>query len=72
MKQIKNYIYVLAAVVILYSCSPADGNFAGSEYMPDMGHSVAYEANVYNYYYYNTWDSASTFRLKDLSNPVFL
>jgi mono/diheme cytochrome c family protein len=69
MKQIKNYIYVLAAVVILYSCSPADGNFAGSEYMPDMGHSVAYEANVYNYYYYNTWDSASTFRLKDLSNP---
>ncbi len=69
MRQIKNYIYILAAVVIFYSCSPADANFAGSEYIPDMGHSIAVEANVYTYYSYNTWDSASTFRLKDLSNP---
>lgn len=69
MRQIRNYIYILAAVVIFYSCSPADGNFPGSEYIPDMGHSVAYEANVYTYYYYNTWDSASTFKLKELSNP---
>jgi len=69
MRQIKNYIYILAAVVIFYSCSPADGNFAGSEFIPDMGHSIAYEANVYTYYYLNTWDSASTFRLKELSNP---
>ncbi len=70
MRQIKNYIYILAAVVIFYSCSPADGNFAGSEYMPDMGHSIAYEANVYTYYYLNTWDSASTFRLKELTNRM--
>jgi len=25
--------------------------------MPDMAHSVAYEANYYNYYYNNTWGS---------------
>ena len=69
MRKIKNYIYILAAVAIFYSCSPADGDFPGSEYIPDMAHSVAYEANVYNYYYLNTWDSASVFRLKELSNP---
>lgn len=62
-------LFTLAAVIILQSCSPAEGDFAGSEYMPDMGHSVAYEANVYSYYGLNTWDDASTFRLKELSNP---
>jgi len=25
--------------------------------LPDMGHSIAYEANYYNYYYQNTWGS---------------
>ena len=62
-------MWALIAAAILYSCSPADGNRTGSEYMPDMGHSVAQEANVYNYYYLNTWDSASTVRLKDLAYP---
>lgn len=37
--------------------------------MPDMGHSVAYESNVYGYYHYNTWDSASVIKRKALSNP---
>jgi len=37
--------------------------------MPDMGHSVAYEANIYNYYSLNTWDEESVFKLKELSNP---
>ncbi len=37
--------------------------------MPDMAHSVAYESNVYGYYHYNTWDSASVFKRRDLSNP---
>lgn len=41
----------------LQSCQQAGVNNPGSEYMPDMGHSVAYEANYYNYYYYNTWGS---------------
>lgn len=69
MKKMKNIILAFAAAIILYSCSPADNNFGGTEYMPDMAHSIAQEANVYNYYYYNTWDSASTYRLKDLAIP---
>lgn len=69
MKNLKNIFFAIIAVALLQACSPADGEFGGSEYMPDMGHSIAYEANVYNYYYYNTWDSASTFKLKELSAP---
>lgn len=67
MKHIKIYLIVLAVAVILQACSSADGEFTGHEYMPDMGHSVAYEANTYAYYYYNTWDEASTFTTKELS-----
>lgn len=69
MSNLKHILLVAIATVILYSCSPADKNFPGSEYMPDMAHSIAVEANAYNYYHYNTWDSASTIRLKDLSYP---
>lgn len=67
--EIKHILLALSAAFLLYACSPADGNFGGTEYMPDMAHSIAQEANVYTYYYYNTWDSASTFRLKDLAMP---
>ena len=63
MKNLKHIFLAIAAAIILYSCSPADKNFPGSEYMPDMGHSIAQEANAFNYYHYNTWDSASTIRL---------
>jgi len=66
MKLIKTYFLIFSAIWLLYSCSPADGNQPGHEYMPDMAHSIAVEANTYNYYYYNTWDSASTVRLYDL------
>ena len=69
MKEIKNIVLAVVAVALLHACAPAEGEFGGTEYMPDMAHSVAYEANTYNYYYYNTWDSASTFKLKELSNP---
>ena len=69
MKNFKHIFFAIMAVIILNACSPAEGNFGGSEYMPDMGHSIAYEANVYNYYFYNTWDSSSTVKLKELSNP---
>ena len=52
-------MFLALAVVAfgLQSCQQAGVNNPGSEYMPDMGHSVAYEANYYNYYYYNTWGS---------------
>jgi len=70
MKNFKHIVFVaLIAVMLLNACSPAEDNFTGSEYMPDMAHSIAYEANIYNYYYHNTWDSASTVKLKELSEP---
>lgn len=56
-------------LLVLVSCQQPGVNKPGSEYMPDMGHSIAYEANVFNYYYLNTWDSASVVKLKDMSEP---
>ncbi len=69
MKRLKQFCFAIIAAGVLYACKPAGGNHPGSEYMPDMAHSVAYEGNVYTYYYYNTWDSASTFKLYDLAQP---
>lgn len=53
----RNLIFVFCFTVILFasSCSDKAGDYSGSEYMPDMYHSIAYEANLYDYYYYNTW-----------------
>lgn len=69
MNHIKQILVAVMVAVLLYACSPAEGNFPGSEYMPDMGHSLAYESNTYNYYYYNTWDSASSLPLHKLAYP---
>ncbi len=44
-------------MLVIYSCQQPGGNSPGSEFMPDMAHSIAYEANYYNYYYNNTWGS---------------
>ena len=61
---------LLALVVLaLTSCGEADGNDPGSEYMPDMAHSIAYESNYLNAYYYNTWDSASVVDYYELAQP---
>jgi len=69
-KNIINLILALVvAIVVLESCGRAGVNETGTEFMPDMSHSVAYEANVYNYYYLNTWDDESVLKLKELSNP---
>jgi mono/diheme cytochrome c family protein len=48
------------------ACSPAKGNSPGHEYMPDMAHSVAYEANRIDEYSLHTWDKQSTKTLVDL------
>lgn len=69
MQRLKYSFYILIAVLVLNACKPAGGEFAGSEYMPDMAHSIAYEANVYTSYGLNTWDSASVLSLKELSIP---
>lgn len=58
------YIVLFALLsMIALSCQKAGVNSTGSEYMPDMGHSIAYEANVYGYYYQNRWGTE-----KDLYN----
>lgn len=58
-------IYSLAIVcfssLLLWSCGRASGNFTGTEYMPDMAHSIAYEANHNLYYYNNTWDGEEAY-----------
>jgi len=53
----KRYILLFAvvAMILVASCQSAEGDQTGSEYMPDMAHSIAYEANTYLYYYNNTW-----------------
>lgn len=68
MKDLRILVLSVSLVVLLTACTPED-NFTGKEYMPDMGHSLAMEANTYNYYYYNTWDEASTVELSKLVYP---
>ncbi len=53
----------------LAACSTPGENETGTEYMPDMAHSVAYEANTYFDYYYNQWDSASVKSRYKLAQP---
>lgn len=69
MKDLRILVLTLALAAALASCSRPDDNFTGSEYMPDMAHSLALEANTYNYYYYNTWDDRSTVELAKLVYP---
>ncbi len=64
-----NLFILFFAILILSSCGKPSKNDPGSEYMPDMAHSIAYEANIYNYYYNNTWDTKSVKDLKSLSIP---
>lgn len=56
----KGLLFFVLTIIGLYilsqsTCQSSEGNHTGYEYMPDMGHSVAYEANTLNYYRYNTW-----------------
>jgi len=54
------FCFLVALYLTLQSCQQP-GKSTGSEYMPDMAHSVAYEANHYNYYYNNTWGSEADY-----------
>ncbi len=55
--QVKSNVWVimLGSSLAWNACAPASGNYPGSEYMMDMGHSIAYESNTSNYYSYNRW-----------------
>jgi mono/diheme cytochrome c family protein len=70
MKYALGAILGVALFAWLFSvCSPAGVNKAGHEYMPDMYHSVGYEASQYQAYYWNHWDDKSTFSKAELSQP---
>lgn len=53
---------ILACVVIMTACSPSGGNRRGHEFMPDMVHTTGYEANLYDYYYYNRWGTKEEYK----------
>jgi mono/diheme cytochrome c family protein len=64
------YQIAIAGAVILLSlsaCQQAGKNSTGSEYIPDMAHSIAYEANSFIYYYQNTWGTEED--LHKMSSP---
>ncbi|MGK0364648.1 MAG: mono/diheme cytochrome c family protein [Saprospiraceae bacterium] len=65
MKNIFATFLALIALTAFTACE-TDVQDPGSEYMPDMGHSIAQEANVLTNYYYNTWDEESTIKLRTL------
>ena len=65
MKNIFATFLALIALTAFTACGD-DVQNPGTEYMPDMGHSIAQEANVLTEYYYNTWDEKSTIKLRDL------
>lgn len=70
MKEIKKiYLVVLIAFTLIAfnACQQPGGNKTGSEYMPDMAHSIAFEANTYAYYYNNTWGSKQEYH--DMAMP---
>jgi len=48
-------------ILLMYACSPAEGDYPGRDYVPDMKHSIAYESNYYDYYSYNTWGSENEY-----------
>ena len=62
--KLKNLFYItgILGLFALQSCSQAKGDYPGTEYMPDMFHSIAYEANYYDYYYYNTWGDKEDYK----------
>lgn len=68
MRTIKYLAIIFLGVAAIQGCSPAAGDNTGHEYMPDMGHPVSYEANVYDDYSYSSWNEESVIGRKALSN----
>ena len=61
---------LLGGTFFLESCGPAGGNNTGHEYMMDMGHSIAYEANTVDLFYYNRWDMNSYLKYAQPRSPI--
>lgn len=74
MKNFKNILFAVAILVVILTtnaCQQAGGEVTGSEFIPEMAHSIANEANVLNYYNLNTWETehGSAISLRDASMP---
>jgi mono/diheme cytochrome c family protein len=66
-RRLLSVLGIMGLLMFLFeACSPAKGNHPGHEYMPDMGHSIAFEANKIDGYSLNTWDDKSTKTLVQL------
>ncbi len=72
MKRSSLHLFLFGLLVVsLSSCGTSGGEFQGREYMPDMAHSIAYEANHYVYYQFNTWGGKEEYRkMADPGKPV--
>lgn len=62
----KGRLFLLLGIIGLFvlskvSCNKSNGDNTGYEYMPDMAHSIAYEANVDNYYSPNRWSDTEEY-----------
>lgn len=66
---IQKLIFSLFALTTLFfmGCGAAGGNDPGTEYVPDMVHGIAYEANLSDAYYKNTWGTDQEYY--DLAKP---
>lgn len=60
MKNKMKYFAALAVTFSVLSCK-SGGEFTGREYMPDMAHSIAYEANLSTYYSLNQWSTKAEY-----------
>lgn len=71
MKYFKNILFAIAISAVLFttSCQQPGGNTTGSELIPDMAHSVAYEANVLTDYSFHTFEDQSVASRRVLSQP---
>lgn len=55
-------LFIFSVLAIISACSRAGGNKTGHEFMPDMVHTVGYEANYYDFYYFNRWGSEADYK----------
>jgi len=53
---------LFSTLLLAVACAPAGGNRRGHEFMPDMVHSTAYEANLYDYYSFNRWGGKEEYK----------
>lgn len=62
-------VLMLALILTGMACQQPGPNKTGSEFIPGMAHSIAYEANVYTAYPLNTFEEESVKSRYELSKP---